>query len=73
MKDQVAPVRCLTVAQVIDRTGKSHSSLYELMNERSPRFDPGFPKPFKLGGRRTYFLEAEVVAWILEKAAVVRN
>jgi prophage regulatory protein len=56
----------------MDRTGKSRSSLYETMDKRSPRFDPRFPRPFKCGGRRTYFLEAEVEAWILEKAAIAR-
>lgn len=73
MEVQVKPVRCLTVEQAAERAGKSRSSLYEALDKRSARFDPRFPRPFKCGGRRTYFLESEIEGWIMEKVAAARG
>jgi prophage regulatory protein len=45
----------------------SRSTLYEKINPKSPRFDPTFPKPFRLGiggGGAVGWLEIEIEAWI---------
>jgi prophage regulatory protein len=57
------PTRLLTVPQFLERKGGSRSSLYEMMNPDSERFDPDHPEPIKVG-RRTFFVEEEVEAWL---------
>jgi prophage regulatory protein len=44
----------------------SRSTLYEKINPTSPRYDPTFPKPFRLGkaGAAVGWLESEVESWI---------
>lgn len=44
-------------------TGLARSSLYALIAARK------FPKPVKLGGKCSGWLEAEIVAWQRERAA----
>ncbi len=44
----------------------SRSTIYEKINPTSPRFDPTFPKPFRLGigGGAVGWLESEIEAWV---------
>ncbi len=51
--------------QVEARTGLSRSTIYDKINKRSPRYDPRFPKPIRLGdGDAVGWIETEIVAWI---------
>lgn len=59
--DPFTPTRLLTIREVLDRRRGSRSSLYEDLKN-----DPDMPRPCKLG-RRTYFVEAEVEAWLRRK------
>jgi prophage regulatory protein len=45
----------------------SRSTLYEKINPKSPRYDPTFPKPFRLGSGAAAvgWLESEVEAWVI--------
>jgi len=47
-------------------TGLSRSTIYYLMDEKSPYFDPTFPKRISLtpNGRAVAWCKAEVLAWI---------
>ena len=38
----------LRCQDVVASFGISRSKLYDLMSEKSPRFDPSFPKPIRL-------------------------
>lgn len=44
----------------------SRSTLYEKINPKSPRYDPTFPKPFRLGSGAAAvgWLESEIEAWV---------
>lgn len=65
-------VRLLTVGDVLDSCAMSRSGLYDAMNPHSERYDPDLPRPIKCG-RRTYFVEAEVFAWLRRKIERYRN
>jgi prophage regulatory protein len=43
--------------------------MYELLDPKSPRHDPTFPRPFPLGARSRGWLVEEVDRWIELKAA----
>ena len=55
--------RILRLKDVIDRTGLSRASIYEMIG-RQP---PAFPKQIKLGVRSVGWLENEIDAWIENK------
>lgn len=59
--------------QVEARTGCSRSSLYERINPRSPRYDPDFPKPIKLGAKAVGWVEKEINLWIESRICATRN
>lgn len=43
------PMRIIRLPELLDRTGLSKSTVYDKLNIRSPRHDPDFPRPRKLG------------------------
>jgi prophage regulatory protein len=47
------------------------STVYDRLSLKSPRHDPSFPRPIRLGkgARAVGFIEAEVDAWIENQAA----
>lgn len=54
-------------SQVENRIGLSRSAIYDRLDESSPRHDPSFPRPIKLGTGKNPpigFVEAEVNTWI---------
>lgn len=55
--------------QVREVTGLPNSTMYELLDPKSPRHDPTFPRPFPLGARSRGWLAEEVDQWIEIKAA----
>lgn len=59
----------LRLKQVIERIGLRRSSVYALMNPKSPYFDPTWPRPFKLGASSVGWLDSEISAWITQRAA----
>lgn len=59
--------------QVEARTGFSRSAVYERINPLSPRYDPAFPKPIKLGAKAVGWLESEIDSWIESRISATRN
>jgi prophage regulatory protein len=55
--------RCLRLPQVEDRTGLKETAIREKVKLGD------FPAPFKLGARAVAWLEADVDAWIADRAA----
>ncbi len=51
--------KVLTIAAIGEKFTLSRSGIYERLNRNSPRFDPDFPRPIKLGARRIGFLESQ--------------
>ena len=56
--------RILRLKQLQQLLSISRSTIYDRMNSSSPRYDPDFPKPVKLGGYAVGWIELDVVAWI---------
>jgi prophage regulatory protein len=46
------------------RLGLSRSTIYDKINPKSPRYDPTFPKPIRLGGGAVGWLVHEVDEWL---------
>jgi predicted DNA-binding transcriptional regulator AlpA len=57
--------RTLRIKDLEARTGLSTSTIYDRMDEKSPRYAPDFPKSFPLGGKAVGWNENEVDAWLL--------
>jgi prophage regulatory protein len=58
------PLVILRGKQVDTRLGSSRSARYEKLDPRSPRHDPTFPKPIRLGKSSIGFLEHEIEAYV---------
>jgi prophage regulatory protein len=56
-------MRLLRIRDVIARTGRTRSRIYDDMSKGD------FPQPVKIGGQAIAFVEAEVEAWIAAKIA----
>ncbi|MET3434407.1 putative DNA-binding transcriptional regulator AlpA [Herbaspirillum seropedicae] len=54
--------RCISVAEAVGIIGFSKSTLYSLLADKTS----DLPRPIKIG-RRTYFIEGEVMAWIASR------
>jgi len=60
-------VRILRLNHVMDRVGLSRSTIYDRLDEKSPRYDRSFPRPVSLGGAAVGWLEEDVSDWIYSK------
>ncbi|MGF0239961.1 AlpA family phage regulatory protein [Rhodococcus sp. IEGM1300] len=60
-------VRILRLKHVLDRVGLSRSTIYDRLDEKSPRYDRSFPRPVSLGGAAVGWLEADISDWIQSK------
>lgn len=72
-QSQQLPIIVLKGKQVDARLSISRSARYEKLNPRSPRFDPTFPKPIKLGAASIGFIQSEINAWIASRITASRN
>jgi prophage regulatory protein len=59
--------KMLRMKQLIELTALSRSTLYEMMDVKSKRYDPCFPRAIKLTEATVCWLESEVNAWIDSK------
>lgn len=57
-------VQMLSIRQVMTRLCIGRSTLYELLDCRSTRYQPSMPKPVRIG-RSTRFYEHEINAFLL--------
>jgi prophage regulatory protein len=64
----LAPIIAIKGKQLEAQANISRSSRYEKLDPRSPRFDPTFPKPIKLGAS-IRFIQSEVNDWISARMA----
>jgi prophage regulatory protein len=56
--------RILRLKQLTERLSLGRSTIYDRMDVRSPRYDPTFPKPIKLGKAAIGWIDSEVTVWI---------
>ena len=57
----------LSIKDVGHYTGLSRSTIYELINESSDRYDPTFPKKVQLTQVRVVWVASEIAGWIHNK------
>ena len=55
----------LRIEHVVTQTGLSKSTIYDRLNENSPRYDPTFPKQVELGPGAVGWYAEEITAWVL--------
>lgn len=72
-RSQQLPIVVLRGKVVDTRLGISRSSRYDKLNPSSPRFDPTFPKPIRLGAASIGFIEHELNAWVRSREVAQRN
>lgn len=61
--------RMIPLKQVIHYTALSSTTIYEMINKKSDRYDPTFPVQVKLSRGRVAWVESEVSDWIENKMA----
>ena len=59
--------RMLPLKQVIYYTGLSSTTIYDMLDKKSNRYDPTFPIQVKLSKGRVAWVESEVAEWINTK------
>ncbi|MEF9957532.1 MAG: AlpA family phage regulatory protein [Acinetobacter sp.] len=59
----------ISLHQVIELTGVCRSTIYEMMDEDSPYYDPTFPKKVKITQKRIGWSAYEIHQWIESKLA----
>ncbi|ATY80808.1 AlpA family transcriptional regulator [Aeromonas veronii] len=60
----IKPDRILRMPEMKLRVGMSRSWIYERINPKSPRFDPSFPRPVRVGTSAIGWRESSVDIWI---------
>jgi prophage regulatory protein len=59
--------KLISIKQVVEYTGLNRSTVYEIMNEKSPYYDPTFPKKIKMTQNRICWSVREINQWIESK------
>ena len=57
----------LSIKDVVHYTSLSRSTIYEMINEESDRYDPTFPKKVQLTKVRVVWVASEIADWINNK------
>ena len=57
----------LSIKDVSSYTGLSRSTIYEMVSEKSDRYDPTFPKKVQLTKVRVVWEASEIAEWINTK------
>lgn len=57
----------LSIKDVIQYTGLSRSTIYEMINASSDRYDPTFPKKVQVTQSRVVWVASEIAEWINSK------
>lgn len=57
----------LSIKDVVSYTGLSRSTIYEITNEKSDRYDSTFPKKVQLTKVRVVWVASEIAEWINNK------
>ncbi|WP_165720796.1 helix-turn-helix transcriptional regulator [Bordetella trematum] len=65
--------RIVRLKQLTSIIGLGRSTVYDFLNPRSPRYDPTFPKPIKLGAAAVGWLEHEISLWLDQRVASCRT
>ena len=66
------PKKLLRLNDVIERTGLSRSTVYNLMDEKHRQYDPTFPRQVALTQRSVAWFQHELDSWIDARTAKSR-
>nr|WP_314523176.1 AlpA family transcriptional regulator [uncultured Acinetobacter sp.] len=58
----------IRIPEVTKKCGFSRSVIYGKLSEKSPNYDPTFPKPIKLSSNAVGWFEHEIIQWLELKA-----
>lgn len=58
----------IRIPEVTKKCGFSRSVIYGKLSEKSPNYDPSFPKPIKLSSNAVGWFEHEIIQWLELKA-----
>lgn len=61
--------RMLPLKQVIHYTGLSSTTIYDMLDKKSNRYDSTFPIQVKLSKGRVGWVESEIAEWLEDKIA----
>ena len=57
-------IKLIKVGEVLEILPFGKSTLFARLQESSAVYDPTFPKPVKLGGRGSWWVETEINRWL---------
>jgi prophage regulatory protein len=57
-------IKVLRIKDVQNMIGIARSTIYDWMDVNSPRYDPSFPKPLKLGKSSIGWFESKLIEWL---------
>ncbi len=60
-------LRILRIADLAEKLSIGKSTIYDWLNPKSPRYDPNFPKPIRLGASSIGWLSSVVNQWLLNQ------
>lgn len=66
-------LRVLRIQQVAEKLSIGKSTIYDWLNEQSPRYDNTFPKPIKLSAKSIGWLSSEIEVWLLNRVNLTRE
>lgn len=68
-------IKSLKAKQVTEMVGISLSTLYDWLDETSSRYDPTFPKQFKLrqGGKAVRWFLHDIETWLKNRQAMSQD
>lgn len=61
--------RMLPLKEVVYHTGLSSTTIYDMLDKKSKRYNPTFPIQVKLSKGRVAWVESEIAAWLEDKIA----
>ena len=61
--------RMLPLKQVMHYTALSSTTIYDMLDKKSNRYDPTFPVQVKMSKGRVAWVESEVAEWLHDKIA----
>ena len=62
------PYHVIRIPKKKKKCGFSRSVIYGKLSEKSPNYDPTFPKPIKLSSNAVGWFEHEIIQWLELKA-----
>lgn len=65
--------RVIRLRACLDIIGLGRSTLFDITNPNSPRYDPTFPRKVRLGLRAVGWLEDEIHEWVASRKAPHRT